>query len=57
LHGYGGEFGVSSGTNAQPDFQEDYFNAWKEVGRPFTPDVQDLKTSNAVGVSKFDFIF
>ncbi|KIW18247.1 hypothetical protein PV08_02535 [Exophiala spinifera] len=49
LHGYGGEFSISPGTNAQTIFQEDYFQACRQIGLPQVPDVQDLKTSNAVG--------
>lgn len=53
VHGYGGELSVSPGTNAQPAFQDDFFKACKNVNIQQTADVQDLKTSNAVGVSKF----
>ncbi|OQU96963.1 hypothetical protein CLAIMM_02968 [Cladophialophora immunda] len=49
LHGYGGEFSISPGTNAQASFQEDYFQACRQIGIPTVPDVQDLKTSHAVG--------
>jgi alcohol oxidase len=42
---------VSAGTNAQQPFQEDFFKACAEIGIEKTADVQDLKTSNAVGVS------
>ncbi|KAH8697199.1 putative choline dehydrogenase [Talaromyces proteolyticus] len=49
LHGYQGELSVSPGTNAQPAFQDDFFKACKDVGIEKTADVQDLKTSNAVG--------
>jgi hypothetical protein len=41
---------VSSGTNAQVVFQNDYLRACEELGIPQTPDVQDFKTSNAMGV-------
>ncbi|EXJ66180.1 uncharacterized protein A1O5_10796 [Cladophialophora psammophila CBS 110553] len=49
LHGYGGEFSISPGTNAQTTFQEDYFEACRQIGIPQVPDVQNLKTSHAVG--------
>ncbi|KAL1957923.1 hypothetical protein VTO42DRAFT_5315 [Malbranchea cinnamomea] len=49
VHGYEGEFTISSGTNAQAAFQEDFLNACAEIGINQTPDVMDLKTANAVG--------
>ncbi|RWQ97353.1 putative choline dehydrogenase [Paecilomyces variotii] len=49
VHGYEGEISVSAGTYAQRPFQEDFLQACKQLGIPETVDVQDLRTSNAVG--------
>ncbi|EED17137.1 choline dehydrogenase, putative [Talaromyces stipitatus ATCC 10500] len=49
VHGYDGEFGVSAGTNAQPTFQHDFFEACSNVGISTTADVQNFHTANAVG--------
>lgn len=53
VHGYEGEISVSAGTYAQRPFQEDFLQACKEIGIPETVDVQDLRTSNAVGVCSY----
>ncbi|OJD15604.1 hypothetical protein AJ78_04157 [Emergomyces pasteurianus Ep9510] len=50
IHGYDGELSVSAGgTYGQAQFQEDFFKTCEEVGIKKVPDVQDLKTANAVG--------
>ncbi|KUL85769.1 hypothetical protein ZTR_08489 [Talaromyces verruculosus] len=49
VHGYDGEFSVSAGTNAQPAFQKDFFEACSNVGINTTADVQSFRSANAVG--------
>ncbi|GAM33961.1 hypothetical protein TCE0_013f01239 [Talaromyces pinophilus] len=51
IHGYGGELSVSPGSNVHEEFQQDFFQACEVVGIDRVADVQDFKTSNAVGVS------
>ncbi|RFU28325.1 hypothetical protein B7463_g8018, partial [Scytalidium lignicola] len=48
-HGYSGEFAVGPGTNAQTQFQQDFFNAAAQTRIHTTRDVSDLKTSDAIG--------
>ncbi|KAF3389863.1 Alcohol oxidase [Talaromyces pinophilus] len=47
VHGYDGEFSVSSGTNAQPAFQKDFFKACSNVGISTTADIQSFHSANA----------
>ncbi|KKZ62534.1 hypothetical protein EMCG_02940 [[Emmonsia] crescens] len=58
-HGYNGELSVSAGgTYAQGSFQKDFFKACEEIGIKKVPDIQDLKTANAVGVNvPHNFLF
>lgn len=51
VHGYHGELSVSAATYAQKPFQRDFLGACANIGIREVPDVMDLKTSNAVGVS------
>ncbi|QGA18712.1 hypothetical protein EYB26_006397 [Talaromyces marneffei] len=49
IHGYGGELSVGPGLNAQEELQQDFFQACEALGIGRVADVQDFKTSNAVG--------
>lgn len=50
IHGYGGELSISAGSNSQARFQEDFFKACSDIDINQVADLQDFKTSNAVGV-------